>query len=278
MMTAGYRRTRRTATAGRLRAVGIGPLPRVLLTVALAVATAGPAHAQEEDGPSASEVAAARDLFRSGVAAIGEERWEDAANDFERSYALAPRPNTLLNLAAAQSELGRVVAAIESYRTFLSLSGGGGQHRGDVEAALEELEPRVAHVTLEIVGIQEGDELQLDGSTLPEAGLGLPLPMDAGEHVFVVQRRGESVGRVRLTLVEGEERGVTIPLRATAPPPDEPVGPGGGDDLLTSPWLWLGVGGGVLVLALAIGLGVGLSEQSPSYFSGTFGDGMVFFE
>ena len=100
--------------------------------------------------------------------------------------------------------------------------------------------------------------------------------MDGGRHVFVVERGGEPVGRVELTLVEGEERGVTMPLLATAAPLEEPSG--GGDDLLTSPWLWLGVGGGVLVLALAIGLGVGLSGQAPTLFTGSLGTGRVTFE
>ena len=134
------------------------------------LAIGGASAARAQDGPSASEVAAARDLFRSGVEALSAEQWEDAARDFERSFALAQRPNTLLNLATAQSELGRVVAAIESYRGYLSLSDEDDDRRPAVEQAIAELEPRVAHVTLELDGFEEGDVLTLDGSALPASG------------------------------------------------------------------------------------------------------------
>jgi len=70
----------------------------------------GAAQAQS----AASETAAARELYAQGVAAAQEGRLAEAIARFERSYALAPRDATLLNLAQVQERDGRVVAAIDS--------------------------------------------------------------------------------------------------------------------------------------------------------------------
>src|SRR5690606_12666677 len=116
--------------AGRRRRCGAlrdhgGDVPVSLRVAALALAVlaavpsyAGPARAQGSE--SASLVGAARGLYREGVRAGGEGRWEDARSAFERSYELAPRVATLLNLAVALEHLGRFVEAIDAYRRFLA--------------------------------------------------------------------------------------------------------------------------------------------------------------
>lgn len=240
-----------------------------LLTALLPAA----AHAQ-----TASETAAARDLFRQGLTAIEESRWQDAADAFERSYDLVPRASTLVNLATAQVELGRLVEARESYRTFLANPGRAGQLVRDTQDALDDLEPRIAHVRLEIDDLDDGDVVRLDGEDISIAAVRARLPVNPGARSVEVLRGGEVIGRASFTLEEGEERSVPVALRVidvTEPiVPPETETDGGGDDILASPWLWIGVIGGALLIGGAIAIGVAAS-QPPEYFSGNFGPGMI---
>lgn len=246
------------------------------------IATAGvvlvsaPALAQPEE----SGVAEARALFRSGLAAANEERWADALADFERSYALAPRASTLLNLAAAQAELGRLVEASQSYFRFLAEADAEQTRRyaDDAERSLAEVTERIPRVRLSIPDLVPGDLLELDGVEVPSADLSVPIPMNPGAHVLTVTRDAQEIGRLELTLVESEERGVTLPLQVSAPSGALAGSPGTSEseDLLASPWLWVGIGGAV-VLAVVIGVAIGVATAGGA-FQGTLGPGMVSFE
>ncbi|MFK7991839.1 MAG: hypothetical protein AB8I08_37830 [Sandaracinaceae bacterium] len=229
--------------------------------------------------PSDEDVEVARELFRSGIDAAEAERWSEARIDFERAYELAPRPSTLFNLANAQIELGDLVGAATSYRLFLdtATSGPAQAYREDAETALSEIEPRIADVTVSLSRTVEGDALEVDGAPAPVDVL---IPMNPGSHHLSVRRGSEVVGELDLVLVEGEERGVTMPVRApetvldvTPPPPAEPA-----EDIAASPWLWVGIGAGLAVIAaVVIGVVFATSGAEPPY-EGNFGPGTVSFE
>src|SRR5690242_7734752 len=69
---------------------------------------------------SPADLRAARELFREGLAHANAGEWTQARDNFERSYAIAPRLPTLLNLAGAQVQTGQIVAGVESYQRFVS--------------------------------------------------------------------------------------------------------------------------------------------------------------
>ena len=247
-----------------------------IVAVAGVLLVSAPALAQ----PAARDVAEARALFRSGLAAANEERWADALADFEASYALAPRASTLLNLAAAQAELGRLVEASASYFRFLAEADDAQTRRyaDEAERSLAEVTERIPRVRLSIPDLAADDRLEVDGVEVPSADLSVPIPMNPGAHVLTVTRGEQEIGRLELTLVESEERGVTLPLHPSAPVAavGGSAGTSGGDDILASPWLWIGIGGAV-VLAVVIGVAVGVAT-SDGAFQGTLGPGMVSFE
>jgi len=243
---------------------------------------------------SASEVAAARALFEEGVAAAGEARWPDALAAFERSYAIAPRSSTLLNLAGVQVELGRFVAASESYRRLIRDAGRGArerQLREQAEEALERLTPRLARLTLHIDGLDEDDAIVLDDAEVAHAIVGVATPVDPGFHRVVVSRSGGEIGSASLSLAEGEASELQVILRpAGAIPaaseggvpserevPDGALeaGAAGGDDV-TLPVVLTTLGvlvvGGVVAAVLATQL-----PGSPSYYTGNLGDGQIRF-
>ncbi|UJR79906.1 tetratricopeptide repeat protein [Sandaracinus amylolyticus] len=244
-------------------------------------ALAAPVRAQGGD------MEQARALFQQGLAAAHDARWEEARDAFERSLAIAERPNTLLNLAGAQAQTGRLVAAVASYRRFLELatSGREARYRSQAEDALSALEPRLARLTIATAGLEDGDEVQLDGAAI--TSLGAPIPVDPGAHVARIVRDGEEVARQSIALGEGEVRTVALeaPRVVARAEPAPEAAPSfvvereedrGGDG---DTWLWVGIGvGAAVVIGVAIGVAVAVtSSESEPLYSGNLGDGMVRF-
>lgn len=243
----------------------IARLTAALALVVILLAPAAPVHAQAAEG-SASLVGAARELYREGVRAGGEERWEDARSAFERSYELAPRAATLLNLAVALERLGRFVEAIEVYRRFLARADDVAlRERGDAaQAAISALEARLAHVAISVRGLEPGDVVALDGTALDAAALGLDLPLDPGAHAITVARGERECGASSVELGEGMRRDVELVATCPALPAVEEVvvaAPPPSDD---TPWIVLGVAGGVAVVAaIVVGVVVATSPAEP---------------
>ncbi len=247
------------------------------LTLAVGLLAATPAVVGAQ---TVSETAAAREMFMQGFSAIQQGRWEDAERLLSQSYRLVPRASTLLNLATAQAELGRLVAARESYRRFLADPGTAAEQARPAREALAALEPRIAHLRIVAEGLEADDRVTLDGDALSRAAVGTRLPIDPGAHAVVVTRGDTAIGRASVSLEEGEVREVELTLRPLArvsvedAPPEVVEGPGG-DDLLASPWLWVAIGAGVLV-AIAVTLGVVLGQPREP-FVGNLGPGVVTF-
>jgi hypothetical protein len=262
------------------RALTITCVAVVLLGSPLAITDA---HAQ-----SRGELAAARDLFQTGLEAAREGRWPEAREAFEASIAIAPRPNTWLNLAGAQAQTGRLVAAAASYRTFLELAQGGreARYREQAEQALRDVEARIAHLTIATAGVLPGDEVRLDDESIEDAALTAPLAVDPGRRVVTVVREDEEVARQTIALGEGESRTVALEVAQSRPreePPvlapaaafdvSEPEADEGSDDT----WIWVGVGVGAAVV-IGVGIAVAVvvtSGGNEPLYSGNLGDGMI---
>lgn len=264
---------------------------RTVSALALALAlTASSAAAQ-----SSSEVAAARALFREGLAAARAGRWQQALERFERSYAIAPRDSTLLNLAGAQVQTGRLVEGAESYRRFLAEAHGGGRrgarYRRQAREALEQVEGRLGRLVLRVEGGAAGDDVLLDDDPLAPAALGVEVPVNPGAHTVVV-RRGDTVrARETFEIDEGERREVTVEVSvdlqvategdagsapAAALRSDPEAEASSGDD--SGVWIGVGVGVGVLA-AVGVALGVALAvDAENATYTGNLGPGAVTFE
>lgn len=263
----------------------------VILTLLLVGATLAPSVVQAQ---SASEVAAARTLFEEGVAAAGEGRWADALSAFERSYEIAPRSSTLLNLAGAQAQLGRLVAASESYRRLIRDAGSAARERRlreQAQDALDAVTPRLAHLTLRVPDLREGDRVMLDDAEVARALVGVSTPVDPGTHRVIVTRGASEVGRASLNLAEGESGDLNVVLRSgdtavvatdedgdaddvLATTTETPAEEGGED--LTLP-IVLGVVGALVVGGVVAAVVATQVPTSPSYYTGTLGDGQIRF-
>ncbi len=241
----------------------------LLLALAVAGASADARVAAAQDavsgvGPTAAEVTLAREQFREGVAAARTGRWWEALEAFTRSYELAPRAATLLNLAGAQVETGHLVEGAENYRRFLREADGRAAQRVPVaEAALAAVEPRIARVRVEIDGLLRRDRVALDDTPLSEAALGAELPVNPGAHTIRVERGGDEIARADFDVVEGENR--LEPLTLTLPPgtDDAEDADGAAPAWLRSPWFWAAVGVVVVGAGVGIGVAVAAGGQDP---------------
>ncbi len=277
-----------------MRPEGLCYPPRVLRrAAALLAALAALALAPRASAQSASELAAARSLFEEGLAAAREGRWDEARQRFERSYEIAPRPTTLLNLAGAQVQTGRLVAGAESYRRFLSEARRGreARYRRQAQQALAEVEARLGRVIVRVEGVGEEDTILLDGVELARAALGVGVPVDPGRRTLVVRRGEADRAREVVTVAEGEEREVTlraVALRVPATAADRTSAPAaalrgdpepsaaGGDD--SGVVIGIAVSVGVLVAAgVAIGVGLAVDAASAAYV-GNLGPGTIQFD
>ena len=245
----------------------------VVLAMLLLFVPLSRAHAQ-----SASEQALARDQFREGVRAAQEQRWQDAVDAFQRSLELAPRAMTMMNLAGALAQVGRLVESSEAYRMFISeaQSGAAARVRGEAEAQLHALEGRIPHVRLQIHNRLDSDTVTLDEYQLSAAAMGSALPVDPGDHTLTISRDGHEPRSVTFTAQEGVQSEVVLeawpdlaatdhgegnPLEQPLPPPVE------SHTVFDEPAFWI-VGSVILAGLIAGGIAIGVTTQSapPPFF------------
>ena len=274
-----------------------GRLWLFLLSVTLLPSLGVPrVHAQDA---TANETALARRLFRQGIEAAREGDFQAARRHFARSYALSPRPVTLLNLAGAQAQTSALVDAVEGYRVYLRITRDDGdpRRRAAAEQALAELGPRIPQVVIRLDNLAEGDVIKLDDDDIVHAVVGESLPVNPGPHSLSVERSGNALIYEEFAIEEGarEEVHLTLPeadpsATHTVPTPRETartgVGTGrhtgdgrerGGEEdegggVLSSPVFWIVVG------ALLVGGGVAgyllfFNDGGTDPFRGNLGPG-----
>jgi len=189
----------------------------------LALCLASPAAAQTRDS------AGAEALFEAGREALEKGDYEVACQRFEESNRLESAAGTILNLANCRERLGQLASAWQRYREAVHKLPGGDERVTLAREGAARLEPRVPRLTIKLApGAPAGAVVARDGIELGSASLGLPLPVDPGDHVITVSAPGHAQTRVVVALKEAERRelvleaGVAEP-EATAPTSSDPA-------------------------------------------------------
>ncbi len=286
--------------ASRVMSLSTGPRAAVsvlalLVTLTLAFARVG--HVAAQHVPSAGETALARQEFDAGMRAARETQWEEARQHFARSYELAPRPVTLLNLAGAQAQTGQLVAASESYRRFMATASerDAERFRAQAEQALAATDARIGHAQLRIDGLSDGDQVSLDDAPLSRTSLSMEMPVDPGDHVITVRRQGTEVGRTAFNVSEGGSSTVRVDVPRGVPSPADAARADASDDsddatirldgdrtdevdeggsIFASPWFWV-ITGAVVVAAVIVAVVVATSGSTQDPFQGTLMPGSI---
>jgi len=232
---------------------------RFLFIIGLAIAlglTARPVAAQPSGpaaGPPISEQdrATGKALFDKGLEDMLAGRYETGCPTLAESYRIAPLPGALFTLAECENKWGKYASARTHYRDYLDrVSRMTAQERRKqkaredlAKAQVIALEAVVPTLTIELPSDAPPDTVvKRNGERVLPALLGMPMPLELGEYVVVVEtqdgRREQSVvlkaaDRVTLKLELPGGTPVSAPDGADGEAGEEEAG-----DSEPFPWPW----------------------------------------
>ena len=251
-----------------LRFVGVG---------LFACGFAGSAVAQDDD------TARARELFNEGISLVDQGEWEQAVDRFRQTLELRQSSAVAYNLAFALKHLGQLVEATELLRGVMADAAAARGLRNDAQNLLNEVEPLLAHLTVNVEGADAFD-VTLDGNPYPSDQIGIERAVDPGSHMVALLVGGRELSNEAVSLTEGGHAEVTLsPPRAPTPretaEADSELPPGmggtgetgalsdnGSDDegVLGAWWFWTGIGlvavGTVIAVVLITSSGGGAAD------------------
>ncbi|QQR91400.1 MAG: PEGA domain-containing protein [Myxococcales bacterium] len=163
------------------------------------------AQSAETSDPGKDE---ARTRFKQGVALARSGNCEGATAEFEASYALYQRPNTLYNIAQCQETLFRYDRAVEYYEKFLAIAAPDDPDRPAVEATMRSLQNLLARV--EVQSNLQGDVWIGDRKIGVAPGTVL---LPAGRHVLEVRRDGYLPARREIQAAGRQTLSVSVELK-----------------------------------------------------------------
>jgi hypothetical protein len=215
----------------RLHAYALG------LTIALtALPAAAAGVAPSEATPVQREEAQSH--FAKGHDLFTAKKLDDAAAEFDKSYAIVASPNALLFLARCDRERGKLLTA---YAEFGRTAAEAKEHATEdaryaktAEAALEErdaMAPQLGFVTVSVTGGGPETTVTVAGAKFPRSALGEAFPVMPGSSEVIVETPGKAPLHQTLSVFGGEKKTVTFdagsapavaPSAEARPAPAEP--------------------------------------------------------
>ncbi|MFW5876788.1 MAG: hypothetical protein ACOCXM_08625 [Myxococcota bacterium] len=193
----------------------------VAVVCALCIGSSTPLAADDApDAPDAPDatIAQARELFQEGLGYVDREAWPRAARRFEQVLDLRWSANVAYNLALVRIELGQPAEAAALLRRALADESLPPKVRPAAENKLDEVTARLAHVTIDLTGAEEGTVVLLDGRVVRPRYWGTPLGVDPGTHHVVLLRHGRVATEKRVHVDESQRIRAQF---AVAPTPEE---------------------------------------------------------
>lgn len=169
-------------------------------------------------------------LFKQGKKLMGEKKYSEACEAFEKSQALDPGIGTQLNIAKCFEDWGKLARALKAYRAAEKMATDAHDPRADkIQGLITELEPQVPHLTIHTPKGAKTDAITIDGA--PAGDLSEPITLDPGPHT-IVYPTADGHKKTKVVPVErGGSSDVTLDLPTSAvvvdhtPPPPPPPAP-----------------------------------------------------
>ncbi|HEY8943179.1 MAG TPA: PEGA domain-containing protein, partial [Polyangiaceae bacterium] len=177
---------------------------------------------------SAADREQARKLAAEGFEALERKDYATAEDRFRRADAIIHAPTLVVDHARALVGLGRLVEAHERYELVLRegiAPNAPWQWRSahaDAERELEEIKPRLAWLTLRVLGPSKPVVL-VDNKNVPLAALGVRRATDPGTHSVTVSAPGYLPKEEIVSLDEGETVSLEVELEVDPNAIEEPV-------------------------------------------------------
>jgi len=195
-------------------------LARTCLAAVLVLTSATLASAQARD-PVAADA-----LFRQARSLMKEGNYAAACPKLAESQRLDPAAGTGINLGDCYQKTGQLADALQSLRDALDMLQPDDPRLAPVKQEIAALTQRVPRLTIKLApNAPAGTKVVRDDIEYGAASLGVPLPMNPGEHSVVVDAPGRSKKPYRVSLVEGQvaELTVTVGAELAPGPADAPV-------------------------------------------------------
>lgn len=191
------------------------------LALVLGLVWAAPVRADDTESAAA--------LFTSGMKDLAAKRYVTACPALRKSYRLDARAETLFRLAECEEGAGHITSAAAAYDDYLALydritAAEQQDERDRMREAVkrrELLERDIPKVTFKLPGtVPEGYRVTRrlsDGGETVDVALGVPLPIDPGEHYVATQAPDRPAREKRFFIHRGEK--ITVELEFA--PPDK---------------------------------------------------------
>jgi hypothetical protein len=192
---------------------------QALAWVAVTVAgllTVSPALAQE----NAANKAAAEALYQRGQQLMSGGKYEEACDKFRSSQELDAGLGTLLHLADCYEKLGRTASAWATFEEASSLAASRGETaRYEIaRARAARLKPALSYIVIRSEEpLPDATIVERDGSPLPQALWGVPVPNDPGEMTVTVVAEGYVKVELKTVVPADAPEPVEVTLPALKP-------------------------------------------------------------
>ncbi|MDF3065610.1 MAG: uncharacterized protein K0R38_1211 [Polyangiaceae bacterium] len=137
-------------------------------------------------------------------------------------------PQVRFNIALCEEKLGRLVAALGDYELAAADARAerAEQVAEEVEARLENLRQRIPKLTVKRGAGAEAAIIAVDGVSVGDQVIGMPMPTDPGPHTVEAKAPGFKPFRKSVRVAEQQSETIEITLDAEPPPPVA-LGPAG---------------------------------------------------
>jgi hypothetical protein len=219
-------------------------------------------------GQTDEQRAGARSLATEGASAFNDGRYKEAVDLFAKAESLMHAPPHLLYLARAHTKLGQLVKAREAYLriTKEQLAGNAPpafrEAQSTAQKELNAINPKIGSLEIKIEGAEAAKDLsvKVDGNPIASVLVGVPQPIDPGEHRIEASATGFRAQPQTVRLGDGDRTSTVLKLE-----PDPNAAP-----VAASP----GAAGPVLQPGAAPPPGAPVSDTSTSMETTSSGGGM----
>ena len=152
-------------------------------------------------------------LFTEATQLINEEKFAEAIPKLEEAQRRDPGIGTLFNLAVCYAKVGKLAIAWRSFNQVEALARAAGkkQREAAARAQLDELAPRVSHITLRVDDITVS-AVRVDGEPVSAADYAF-VAVDPGEHVVEAVAAAKKPFSATVNVAgEGELHAIVVPV------------------------------------------------------------------
>jgi len=172
-----------------------------------------------------TDEAAARVLFAEARRLAAAGNYADACPKFEASLRLNPGIGTNFNLADCMEHTGRVASAWARFLDVAAATRLAGQPEREQVARdrAAALEPRLAHLTVQVATPDPGLVVERDGVTLPPSSWGMAVPIDPGAHAIEARAPGKKPWSTTVDVSAAAAASLSVPSLEPLPEPPAPI-------------------------------------------------------